>query len=206
MKVTLYFRSLALISLIVLLGSCSSNHIKFYALKGIDSPAISGINDDIIIGISRVVVPDYMKNQGVTSLLSDGSATTSGRLIISNTHAWAGEVDTQLTQTIAQNMGQQLQHSKVWPSPWPHGVKPKVRVQVVIEQLAGQLRGDVVLKAKWIINDTSTKKKPASGLFSSTVAVQNASKKEAYGAYTHAISQVVSELSQSLSNELVKQL
>ena len=204
----MYSKNIIAIILVVFLASCANgNYIKFYALKSIDSTITTrNINDDTVIGISRVVVPDYLKNQGITSLLNDGVSVNSGQLIIANTHAWAGEIDTQLTQTLAQNMSQQLQHSKIWPSPWPHGVRPTVRIQVVVEQLAGSLRGDVELKAKWIITDMSANKELASGLFSSIVAVQNSSKKEVYGAYTHAISQAVFELSQSLSNELVNKL
>lgn len=190
---------LAIIGLMILGGCASSKTIKFYALQSTLEGSSSTLSSsrDKTIGISRVIVPDYMKNQGVTSL-----ADNSGQLSIALTHAWAGELDTQLTQIIAQDVSKSLNQSSVWPSPWPHGIKPEVRVQVVIEQLAGVLTEQVSLRAKWIVSDNKGKNEVASGVFSTKVAVQSTSKKTNYSAYTYAMSQVVGKLSQMLAEQI----
>ncbi len=196
MKHTLFY-----LVLLALLGSCaSSNHISFYALQSIDSNKINAsIDASQSIGVSRVIVPDYLKNQGVTSL-----ADNTGQLNISLTHAWAGELDTQLTQVAAQNISHHLNHARVWHSPWPHGIRPDVRVQIIIEQLAGNLNQQVELRAKWIINNVAAKSELASGYFSTTVAVEPVEKNKIYGAYTYSMSVAIAELTQVIAEHIAR--
>ena len=189
------------LSLLLLLSSCaSSNHIRFYALQSIDLGNLSAtIDASQSIGISRIIVPDYLKNQGVISLVNN-----DGQLNIALLHAWAGELDTQLTQVAAQNISRHLKHTRVWHSPWPHGIKPEIRVQIIIEQLAGNLNQDVALMAKWVIHNIATKSELASGRFNTTVAVEPASPKQLYAAYTYSMSLAVAQLTVTIAGEIAK--
>jgi len=189
------------VAFIILLVSCASaNRINFYALQSLNPGNINAsIDASQSIGVSRVIVPDYLKNQGITSLKDN-----DGQLIIALTHAWAGELDTQITQVAAQNISQHLNHTRVWSSPWPHGIRPDIRVQIIIEQLSGILNQQVELRAKWVVNNVAAKSELASGSFTTVVAVDAPSKGSSYGAYTHSMSVAIAKLTETIALNIAK--
>lgn len=189
-----------LLLLCLLMASCinTTQDVSFYTLVSTAQKQIAAeIPQDISIGISQWDIPDYLDNVGIVNVLD-----REQDLYVSTDHYWAGDFEAGAVRTMAINMSRQLNHKRIWPSPWAHNLKPKYLVQVTLLQLNGPLGGEVRLLAKWLISTDKGQRELVVEDSDISVKAQDATYSGYVGAMNLALEQLAAEISLALASLL----
>jgi len=111
--------------------------------------AETGVESDISIGLSRVVLADYLKRSNLIVRESDY------KLGVSNSNRWAGSLEDELNTAIAINLGKVAKTKKVFVEPVPPGMELAYYVSVRVVAFDGTKDGVATLRAWWGVYDSS---------------------------------------------------
>jgi uncharacterized lipoprotein YmbA len=150
---------------------------------------------DVALGVGPISVPEYLKKAQIATRKGPSSYQ------FNEFHRWAGMIEQDIASVLGNNLGLLLGTDKVTFFPWRHYFKPDYRVVVEIIQFDGDMNGDAVLSAWWVVSDASGKKVLASGKSDHRQALANPS----YVALVAAESLVLAEFSRVVARE-VKEL
>ena len=111
-----------------------------------------------VIGIEKIVIPEYLQSGKVATQLSPT------QINYSNTDMWAEEMDASLTKQLISFVQKSFNHPNVYGYPWELSQNAGLRVKVTISRFIAY--GDsVYLDANWEFYDMR-QKKHSSRLFS----------------------------------------
>ena len=153
MRATPFSRGLPVILAIVaiFLGGClgRSQTPRFYALSAMqEDQAISKRKTPAhhaVIGIGPVKVADYLDESQIVTRTSDN------QLAKAEFHRWAGSLDDNLTNVLADNIGFLLPTDRIHRYPWRTSVPIDYQVVVDVVRCDGRLGEAAWLIARWSV-------------------------------------------------------
>jgi len=107
---------------------------------------------DAAIGIGPIKLPDYLNQPGIITRLGDNS------IEMAQFDNWTGSFVDNLTNVLAENMGNLLTTDRVFIYPWKSYIPIDYQVTVDIIRFDGRLAQEAVLIARWIISNGEDKK------------------------------------------------
>jgi uncharacterized lipoprotein YmbA len=172
--------------LLIFSGCTLTPKTYFYTLTGITSSeqhiAMSGQHT---YGVGPIFLPEALMQPGIVTV-REGQ-----RVNLSLYNIWAGNLNEAITRVTASNISQITGIDAVWPFPWDNRSRPTRQIRIVIEQLTGELGGEVVLKAKWAL----TEQNGETVLLQKRFVMAETTRAKDYGAYVDTINTLVNQLS-----------
>ena len=196
MKRSLFIRCAMLAMLVssgVTGGCVASKPSKFYMLQalstaGPDTQAATA-EQGLAVGVGPVAFPDYLDRPQIVT------RTGQNELRLAEFDRWAGPLDENFAQVLADNLSTLLATDRVALFPWPKSTPIDYQVAVEVTQFDGAPGGMVLLTARWTLR---------SGDGQNTLAMRKSSISESaggadYAALAAAQSRAVSRLSSEVS-------
>lgn len=139
------FFTLALIASVAsfMWGCASTQPTQYYSLNAGLLDGTSALNEQVALGILAVRVPDHLNRDGLVSRIGDN------KLMVSGYHIWAGDLDENISAFLTDALSQKLGLDDVRSAPWDTRLRPEYQLEINIDQLSGQMGGEVVLKASY---------------------------------------------------------
>lgn len=183
--------------LLLLLVGCGgkSPSVAYYNLTPIsaEAPEAKTVTyPEVLLGVGPVTAPEYLKSALIVTRQG------ANRLEFNEFHRWAGMFEPDFASILGNNLALLLGTDKVVFYPWLSTFKPDYRLVVEVIRFDGDLQGDAVLSARWMISASSGGKLLASG--KSDLRQRLAS--PGYDALVDAESQLVNQFSRQLAGEL----
>ena len=135
-------------------ASCAgrSESSRFYVLSPVaatelEPVKVSGKGSDMIIGISPVSLPKYLKKSQIVT------RTGNNEVHLAEYDRWAGKIEEDIGRVIAQNLSHILATDKILPYPSMDIITLDYNIKIDINRLDGSLEGDIDLIARWAVFD-----------------------------------------------------
>lgn len=141
MNLLLPLRRLAVPALACLFAACAEPK-SFYVLTPEGPPPAGG---GIAVGVGPVSLASYLNRPNMVFQES------GNRLSVAESHRWAGDLEENIAQVTAANLGRQLRTGNVRTYPWTNDSELRYQITLDIRQLHGNGDGDAVLDAAWRI-------------------------------------------------------
>jgi len=139
---------LSLLSLLLILGGCSSKS-EFYRLQ----PTIVGptgshpLHPGRILGIGEIQVADYLEKPELVTRLAPT------HLKLHEEQRWAGSLAGSIQEVLQQNLTTLLPGYTVLNYPWDEPVDDRYRLYVTVDRFDGDANGTVTLSGHWSLVD-----------------------------------------------------
>ncbi|PWQ97939.1 PqiC family protein [Leucothrix arctica] len=179
------------------LSACSSliggDETRFYSLKAValsSAEKAPQANPNLRIGIGPVSLTRLLRRPQIVTRKS------GTEIAMAEEHQWGGILKEDLTIVMADNFAGLLGTENIEQYPWKLDFKPKYHVRIDIEQLDGQLGGQVTLKARWRLMRGREEIRVVNSVLSAPV------KGKDYNAYVAAQSDVLYQLSKLIVKEM----
>jgi uncharacterized lipoprotein YmbA len=195
-----FFRKLSAMVLfmtVVLVGCRSAAPpVEFYTLSALNpattkaNPSVAASN--IAVGVGPVQIPQVLDRPQIVT------RTGPNKLTLDEFHRWAGSLQADFAQVLAENISLLLGIDHVAVYPWEVGFTPDYRIAVDIRSFEGQWGENVLLDVIWQITDRSGTKTLAVNKSLITEPLPTAS----YDALVAAQSQAVAQLSREIVQEI----
>ena len=129
-----------------------SRSSRFYVLSPVAAPELglqktSGGSSNLVIGISPVSVPKYLKKPQLVT------RTGNNELHLAEYERWAGKIDEDIGRVMAENLSHMLATDRVFSYPAMEAVALDYLVEIDISRFDGWLGGDIELIARWALFD-----------------------------------------------------
>jgi len=140
-------RIIAGISLLVVLSACgSSPKAHFYTLSSGTASALqtgNTNNQGVSVAVWTVTLPEYLRRPEIVT------RNNQVEISLADFDRWAGNLDNNATQLIANELGKRLQSNQVVTSPWESYRQNDFQVKVHADRFDGALNGEVVFRGTW---------------------------------------------------------
>lgn len=188
---------LILVVLSLTLGGCATTrHSNFYTLQpipGTEKPETGSLAHSFIsLGIGPVQFPDYLDRPQIVTRIGPNE------LKIAEYDRWAGDLDDNFTNILADNLSILLDADRVSTYPWQDSAKVNYQITMDILQFDGRFGGQAVLTARWTIYGKDGKK----ALISKKSTFRAPIKDSSYQAVVSAENQTLAALSRELAAEI----
>jgi hypothetical protein len=181
------------IAVIILFGGCASKDPNYYILHSIQNagPEVrgSGMEQDPAIGVSPVIIPDYLDRPQIVTRSSSSS------IQFSEFNRWAEPLEKNIARVLADNLSVLVPSNRVFVFPWPKSVQVRYQVALEIMQLEKTVDEKVVLDARWNIMEIKGGKLLASKRSRLVLPVQSAG----FDGVASAESRAVEDLSREIA-------
>jgi len=196
MKGFLFIRwaMLAMIVSSIVTGGCvASKPSKFYMLQALSTTGLDTVaataEQGLAIGVGPVAFPDYLDRPQIVT------RTGQNELQRAEFDRWAGPLDDNFTQVLADNLSTLLATDRVALFPWPKSTPIDYQVAVEVTQFDGAPGGMALLTARWTLRSGDGQKTLAMRKSSISESVGGAD----YAALAAAQSRAVSRLSREVA-------
>lgn len=157
---SIQMKTLFIIMALLGLSGCVTSS-NYYVLSVASQPTTVYANNNRIIGVEKVTVPEYLYKREITV------AKTSSQITLLSGAVWGEDLDAGLTQRLISFLQKKFQQPSVYAYPWGIDRQPNVKVNVAITRFIAQ--GDkVYLDANWEVMKIATHKRNAK-LFNTSV-------------------------------------
>jgi uncharacterized lipoprotein YmbA len=187
-------RFLTLISIVVLLGGCSSPKTNFYTLNADPiPPALSGSKDTRVM-VGPVSLPEMIDQPQMVILSSNNQVQ------IYEYDRWAGSLKSDVGRVIASNIAHDLGTSNVWNFAQSTQTNFDYQVLVDVQNLQSKQDDSVVVDVLWTIKSAlvKTKSVPLMGRSLVREPVTGAGVDALVQAQTRAFVKVSQEIAQAI--------
>jgi hypothetical protein len=197
-------RHVCIASLLVLLTACgSSPKTEFYVLSA-DHGAIvqeANVNAGPAVGVWSVRLPGYLERSEIVT--RDGEY----EIRLGDFWWWAGNLDENMTQLIANELSQKLQSNRVVISPWPSFRKIDYQAIIRVERFDGALGGEAVLRGVWSLLDATGQQELRREAFEFKAKAAGTSTLEAssYEGLVAALSRLTVQLADQMAKGILEQ-
>ncbi len=200
MRATIFSRSLPVILTVVaiLLGGCLSRSQtpRFYALSAIQEGQVLSKRQspahNAVVGIGPLKLADYLDESQIVTRTSDN------QLAKAEYDRWAGSLNDNLMNVLADNMGFLLPTDRIYLYPWRTSVPIDYQVMVDVIRCDGRLGEAAWLEARWTVFAGPGKKLLKTKRTSLREPVTDAS----YTALVAAQSRALAKLSQDIAQAI----
>jgi uncharacterized lipoprotein YmbA len=141
-----------------------------------------------------VILPPQNSSTGIVTRQSNNTVTTS------STHLWAGNLQDQITATLAENMRKLATDSNVMIYPGSRYGDPELLVEIQLFRFDGGIPGTFTCTALWSLSDNQKAELLEQKNFSTTVPVDS----DDYSGYVQAASISIGRLSKAVTLSLQK--
>ena len=149
MKTKLPVVVLACAAATLLSGGCGGKPQEFFRLSAVSGgPTRAG---GLAVGMGPVTLPGYIDR---TQLVFQ-SGTNEFQL--PSKASWAGPLGENVTQVLADDLGQHLHSGNVLRDPWPANSKLRYQVVVNVEQFHSVSGGDAILDVSWLVEEPESR-------------------------------------------------
>lgn len=129
-----------------------SKSSNFYVLTPVAAAAtpgnkVAGLQEDIAVGISHVSLPKYLKRPQIVTRKGDNE------LHLAEFERWAGKIEEDTGNVIAENLAYLLATDKVFTQPAMQVIEPDYYVTMEISRFDGSLAGNIELVGRWALLD-----------------------------------------------------
>lgn len=137
----------------LLLASCltSSPPANFYVLTPLSQPRSVQVRD-MLVGVGPVNLADYLDRNQLVSRASDVS------LRLDEFHRWAGGLDRNVTQVLADNLSRLMSIDGVLAYPWSSAIDLDYQIVLDIGRFDYGPDDRVVLDVQWQLFDQRSRK------------------------------------------------
>lgn len=183
---------------VLLLAGCAgqSPRSDFYVLSA-EAGSLSGVAGKCssqAISIGPVNWPRYLDQPRIVTRVG------ANRLEENEFNRWSGSLEDDFTRTLIKNISELLRSEHIVNYRRSAHFAPVYRVEINIDQFDGQLGGDVILDAKWIIiAETSGELAMVK-----TSSIQKSIPGSGYEALVKASSMAVAQLSEEIAAQLAR--
>lgn len=129
-----------------------SESSRFYVLSPVaatelELPKASGKGSDMIIGISPISLPKYLKKSQIVT------RTGNNEVHLAEYDRWAGKIEEDIGRVIAENLSHILATDNVLPYPSMDIITLDYNIKIDINRFDGSPGGDIDLIARWALFD-----------------------------------------------------
>ena len=187
--------SLLCLYLAYILTGCSSTvNTKYYQLTATSAMAErSNVTNQehktVVIG--PLFLPEYLNRSQIVMRSSDTE------LVLATGGRWAEPLQENLTRVLIQNLNPQLEAARVFAFTHYDPEQASYRITLDIQRFDGDTGGDAGLSTQWTLIDGKSRKILSQGSFDYTTTFNP--EESSFGGYTRALSRLVSDLSDDLS-------
>ena len=170
---------------------------QFYLLSPDPGQPVAGRSTaapPLAIGLGPVTLPEiYDRPQIVTR-------TDNHQIQLAEFDRWGGELDKDLTRTLARNLMDRLNTHRVALYPWSGRNKPDFQISIQFFRLDGQLEKSAVLNGVWRLLDGDR----GCELVTRRVTIEEPTGGTGYPGLVAALSRGVARLSQEIAEQVVE--
>jgi uncharacterized protein len=197
-------RHVSIASLLVLLTACgSSPKTEFYVLSADHGSIVqaANVNAGPAVGVWSVRLPGYLERSEIVT--RDGEY----EIRLGDFWWWAGNLDENMTQLIANELSQKLQSNRVVISPWPSFRKIDYQAIIRVERFDGALGGEAVLRGVWSLLDATGQQELRREAFEFKAKAAGTSTLEAssYEGLVAALSRLTVQLADQMAKGILEQ-
>ncbi|MGK2945676.1 MAG: PqiC family protein [Desulfuromonadales bacterium] len=152
-----------LISTCIAVAGClgkQSPKVAYYSLlsmKQMGTHTVAQTGGDQRLGIGPITIPGVLKRTQIVT------RDVQNIYRFDEFHRWAGVLEKDFAYVLGDNLGDLLGVEKIAFFPWMHYFSPTHRIIIDIIQFDGNLSGEAVLSARWVITDATGKVTLAGG-------------------------------------------
>jgi len=146
------------------LNGCTSSR-NYYVLSMASNPTDIYSNTNKVIGVEKIVVPNYLYKREIAV------AKSSNQITLLSNAVWGEDLDDGLTQRLIIYLQKKFNQPNVYGYPWGMNRQPNIKVKVNITRFIAQ-GNTVYLDANWEIENMRSGRRKAS-LFNASVATNN---------------------------------
>ena len=188
---------LIVICIMMTYGCARTPQSRFYILQpqpsAVDQALPSVSVKDMIIGVGPVELPEHLERPQIVTRVS------SNELYLSEFNRWAGSLEKNFSNVLAENLSVLLSTDKVLVYPWIGNLEVKRQVRISILQFDGLPGGKVLLKVLWGVKDEDGK-----FLFSIKKSSFSQPSGKGYPEMVEAMNRVLADFSREVANEIIK--
>ena len=172
-------------------GVVSDKSTHFYSLS-VKAPSKALASPQLRLGIGPIKLPRLLKHPQIIT------RKNQHEIHMAEQHQWGGSLKEDVTQTVANNLGNLLGTEQVEHFPWKQRFKADYQVRIHIEKMDGGLGGKAHLKARWWlrVGNAATDKLAEHSNYSVDV------KGKDYASYAAALSELLYQLSQEIAGHI----
>lgn len=150
----------------------------------------------VSVGVGPIVLPEYIQKSSIVSFTSNNGVRVAGY------HAWAGDLESNITRVLISDTGNVLNLNSVVGFPWDVRLRPDYQVRLNFLAFGG-IRGEQVqITVQWSLIDTLTKNLVRSG-------TQRHSEKllsESVSDYVQGLNEALNRIAFSISENIAKEI
>ena len=148
----------------ILVAGCSvlapqPDRSRFYILTPVSdggataaTPASTGPDSQLTIGVGPVDVPDYLRRLPVVTRVAPN------RIELSDEKRWAEPLDKNFIRVLSENLATMLNTYRIEKYPWALKTRVDYRIEVDVQRFETDGNGQTQLIASWIIRDGPSSK------------------------------------------------
>ena len=134
---------------LALLAACTSKPVNHYLMSPVTGVPVETARKDLALGVGPVQLPGYLHRPNLVT------RTSPTRIEVPGDHKWGAPLDTHLTATLAENLGQRLGLESVLVYPWQPGTRLDYQLSADITRFI-YADGAVRLDAGWSLRNRLT--------------------------------------------------
>jgi hypothetical protein len=161
----------------------------------------ANVNAGPAVGVWSVRLPGYLERSEIVT--RDGEY----EIRLGDFWWWAGNLDENMTQLIANELSQKLQSNRVVISPWPSFRKIDYQAIIRVERFDGALGGEAVLRGVWSLLDATGQQELRREAFEFKAKAAGTSTLEAssYEGLVAALSRLTVQLADQMAKGILEQ-
>ena len=149
MKTTLPIVASVLAAATLLLAGCGGKPQEYYRLSAVSGGPTRG--GGVAVGLGPVTLPAYIDR----AQLVFQSGTNEFQ--VPSKASWAGPLGENVTQVLADDLGQHLHSGNVLRYPWAPNSKLRYQVVVNVEQFHSISGQEAILDVSWLVEDPESR-------------------------------------------------
>ena len=103
------------------------------------------------IGVGPIHLPGYLDQDQIVSRISEN------RVTLSENDRWAGPLQDNIAQVLAQNLSMLLQTNQVTVHPWPGRPRPTYQLEIEVVSFETDTAGTAHLAARWLLREVASR-------------------------------------------------
>jgi uncharacterized lipoprotein YmbA len=120
---------------------------KTYVLDPL--PAASGAAPSArptgVVGVLKVIVPGWVDRPQITG------RTATGEVATDEYARWGEPIERGMQRVLAENLAILVPDLRFITAPFPPGDEPRLRIEVIVSEVARQADGSVLLESRWAV-------------------------------------------------------